>query len=393
MMLRRESRKTIYCLPFIVCSNDIRIGTITIKPIKALIKDENCKELLKEKVFGDDGCVIEIDGFRSGDFYNKNIDIEINRAIEALKASYFYCSPPSIMNIKGFIGNETFECFQLIEKMKPMANTHFEHKIQFSNGMSNFYLSLDKYYKFRAEFIDNFKLRIHKNDFMYYGLFYECISIDQVFSVVRLYNKCWGLYSANDFFDKALYSRVSIEVLSKFKFSKGSKPIHDAFKFIFLRLRETIEGFNYNDKNDKFLYSIYLDNIKPCFDSICNKIERYFFALADARNYIAHEGKEHSNFLTISPYLIFFPVFFTLLSQKDETTSDVYRYIFLLGLFMYDVETWDDIDFSKFPTRRSHLDSYLNWAKVYPKYLEHNKEAAYCLLLGFKTFIEDAKKP
>ncbi|WP_157737653.1 hypothetical protein [Kosakonia cowanii] len=113
--------------------------------------------------------------------------------------------------------------------------------------------------------------------------------------------------------------------------------------------------------------------------------------MADARNYIAHEGKEHSNFLNISPYLIFFPVFFTLLAEKNETTSDVYRYIFLLGLFMYDVDTWDYIDFRKFPTKRSHLDSYLNWAKVYPKYLEHNKEAAHCLLLGFKTFIEDSK--
>lgn len=390
-MLRHDNRKVIYCLPFIVCSNDIRIGTITIKPIKTIIDDENCNELLNEKVFGDDGCIIEIDGFRSGDFYNKNIDIEINRAIEALKASYFYSSPPSMMNINGFVGNETFECFQLIEKMKPIANTHFEQKIQFSNGMTNFSLSLDKYYKFRSEFINNFKLRIHKNDFMYYNLFYEDISTDQVFSVIRLYNKCWGLYSAKDFFDKALYSRVSIEVLSKFKFSKGGKSIPDAFKFIFLKLREKIEGFNYNNENDKFLYSIYSDNIKPIFDSICGKIEKYFLALADARNYIAHEGKEHSNFLNISPYLIFFPVFFTLLAEKNETTSDVYRYIFLLGLFMYDVDTWDYIDFRKFPTKRSHLDSYLNWAKVYPKYLEHNKEAAHCLLLGFKTFIEDSK--
>ncbi|AST69277.1 hypothetical protein BFG07_11605 [Kosakonia cowanii] len=199
MMLRHDNRKVIYCLPFIVCSNDIRIGTITIKPIKTIIDDENCNELLNEKVFGDDGCIIEIDGFRSGDFYNKNIDIEINRAIEALKASYFYSSPPSMMNINGFVGNETFECFQLIEKMKPIANTHFEQKIQFSNGMTNFSLSLDKYYKFRSEFINNFKLRIHKNDFMYYNLFYEDISTDQVFSVIRLYNKCWGLYSAKDF--------------------------------------------------------------------------------------------------------------------------------------------------------------------------------------------------
>ncbi|MGK3176320.1 hypothetical protein ACSLST_01795 [Klebsiella pneumoniae] len=391
-MQRDERRRVIYCLPFILCEDDICFGHVIIKPIRNIINNDVCKELLSGEVFENNGCVIEIDGFKSGDYYDKNIDLKIGYSIEALKTSYFYLSPSSSMDIRGFIGNETFECFKIFERSKSIANIHFEHKIQMSNGMTNFSFSLDKYYKFRSEFLNNFKLKVRESDFSHFNVFYDKTHDDSILSILTLYNKCWGLYSAKDFYDKALYSRVSIEVLSKLKCNNSNKSIPESFGIFFSEVKNLIEHHDFTGKDERFLYEIYENKIKPCFYVISKRIEKYFLDLAGARNYIAHEGKEHPSFFNISPYLVFFPVFFIILSRKSEISNcDIYRFVFLLGLFMHDVNTWDKIDFREIRPKRSHLDSYLNFARVYPHYLKNENESAHYLLKGFINFLNDSK--
>lgn len=75
--------------------------------------------------------------------------------------------------------------------------------------------------------------------------------------------------------------------------------------------------------------------------------------------------------------------------SDDIQRKDIYRFIFLLSLFMYEVDSWQMIDFETFPSKRTHLQSYINFSRCYHKYVKDNKESAKYMLIGFENWLKE----
>lgn len=391
--MHNEERRIIYCLPFVLIESDIFLNGLTLRPLKSILHKENCVDLLKNKIFDNLGTVIETSEFKSGDYYSLETDVKISNFLEIIKFSYFFISPSDFLDSGGFLGSESFECFRLLEKRKNFDSLTFEHKVFFSNGMTNFSFSLEKYYNSRASLLNNFRAKVSKSELDYVNPLIKHINDKDNTLIIRLYNKCWGLYSIHDFLDKALYSRVSIEVLIKKQVTlKGNisltkKNYLDEF---FNKATSIIK----HKEIDCRILSLYEEKILPNIEKIKENIDEYLNALADARHSIAHDGVHLNEFTNVAPYLIFFPLLFVVfLSEDDISEKDVFRIIFLLGLFKYDINTWNYIDFKQIQTKRSALNCYIYFSRVFHKYLNgHPPEVVEAFILGIENWLIESEK-
>ncbi|HHT0552633.1 hypothetical protein N2K17_26485 [Klebsiella michiganensis] len=384
-MLNITDRRIIYCLPSIFCQETIKLGNLLIRPLSEAVKDnDNCAKLLMDFPFNRESSVIETLTFKSGDFFTQLNDLEIRDSLEILKFSYFFEFPSSLLDINGFVGNETFECYPVIELNSELTCFGVEHKMPFTNGMSNYLLSLKSYFQYRTIFLENFSLRLKQKDFSYYSVFYGLNKKTDTLDLFKMYNKCWGVYSAYDFSDKALYSKITLELLSSRHVANGNK-VGKTFTLFFEKLRRIIGSIA-----DDVLFHVYKEKIDSKIDIVTKRIEDYFLSLNVERKNIAHEGKSSHQFINVAPYLVFFPVFLMVLECSDDIQrKDIYRFIFLLSLFMYEVDTWQMIDFETFPSKRTHLQSYINFSRCYHKYVKDNKESAKYMLIGFENWLKE----
>ncbi|UUE46361.1 hypothetical protein [Pectobacterium aroidearum] len=383
-----KKRKVIYCLPFVFSERKIAVGNITINPIKYIFEDDKFNDLLQDFPFNKNCSVIETDTFKSGDLFDPQTYFEINKSLEILKFSYFFESPSEIMGVNGFVGNESFDFYPILERKSQLANIGFEHKIPFSNGMSDRLLSLDTYFKFRSNFLINFSLNITNEKFTYYPFFYSVSEKFDDIDLFKMYNKCWGIYSIYDFSDKALYSKISIELLSKKYFENGNK-VGKTFSLFFNKVNTILSNSgSYNSD----IFDVYNRYILSKIEEIIKSVDDYFHELNEERKNIAHEGKESSRFINVTPYLILFPILILVLECSEELKDrDIYRLIFLLGLFMHRVDSWQKPDFEgPIPGKRTHLNSYLNFSRLYPKYVENKSDAAGHMLKVFEKWLKES---
>ncbi|WP_432369009.1 hypothetical protein ACRPH4_05630 [Pantoea allii] len=382
-----NQRRVIYCLPFIYCNKKTKIGNVTIKPLFCLSESESCKGLIEGLKFDKKSSVIEIDDFNSGDFFTYSTYNKIKDSLEVLKISYFFEYPSSLMSIDGFIGNETFECHPVIELDFNLSAFGVEHKINFSNGMTNFNLSLDVFLNYRVGFYRSFSLNITDISFDYYSLFESVSKDSNLIDLIRIYNKCWGLYSSLDFSDKALYSKISIELLSK-RYGKNGNLVEKTFSSFFNYITDLIDEFEFKNPLIKNIYKL---KVSPHMDTVISVFNDYFKSLNSERKKIAHEGKVSGGFINVTPYLIVFPAMLLVLEGSEYLREkDIYRFIFMLSLFTFNIEKWQKIDFESQPIgKRTNLDNYVNFSTCYPRYLEINTESSLAMMIGFENWLEE----
>ncbi|MCG9761183.1 hypothetical protein L1D50_18960, partial [Pseudoalteromonas sp. Isolate6] len=135
-------RRIAYYLPNLHLEDDINLGQFRL--LKAS-KWDNSESLIEQKVFGDiNGTLIEVDGFSTGDMFSPTVNESIYRELELIKFAYFFSA---LSNHYGFVSNDAFEVFRIIEKNKDPS---FEHKVCLNNGIDSFLMSLDKYYNSKA---------------------------------------------------------------------------------------------------------------------------------------------------------------------------------------------------------------------------------------------------
>ncbi|MDU4291145.1 hypothetical protein [Mixta calida] len=387
-----NNRKLLYCLPYVFTKKEIVLENIIIKPLSSIVNSDYCKVLLNDFPFNINCSIIETSNFKSGDLFNIVYDYEIKELLEVLKFSYFFERPSALMEINGFVGNESFELCPILEKKTQLKNLGFEHKVSFSNGMFDSLFSLDNYFSFRAAFLENFTVTITNEKFSYYSMYYRIYKKQKFFDVFKMYNKCWGIYSIYSFSDKALYSKISIELLSKNYHNNGNKVLKMLISF-FEKLKIIINNYNYVNRD---LYTIYKNDIEPRLKQIESVIADYFNELNDERKRIAHEGRCSSEFINVAPYLIILPIIVLVLEcDSDINEKDIYRLIFLLGLFLYETNSWQSIKYDPndpLPGKRTNLSSYINFCRCYPKYVKNRSEAAKFMLEGFQNWLAVSKK-
>ncbi|EPA3144649.1 hypothetical protein [Pantoea agglomerans] len=370
-MNNNHNRRVIYVLPFVWIEDEIFIDGFTLKPYQYILKDESLQSLLEGQPFNRScGAIIETSNFKSGDEYDSKTDYYILRLLEAIKFSFFITSQPERLDCRGFFGAESFELFRIIEKREDFINLKFEHKVTMSNGMNDFSYSLDEYYKSRAQTLNNFTVKLHASDLILIHKISKHIDNENISLIMKLYNKCWGIYSIHDKFDKALYSRVSIEVLIKEISGLTKKNYIDTFITTANSLIKKSSTLN------KEILSLYEINIEPCLGDIKKQLEKYLLALTDARHSIAHDGLYQYEFKNVPPYLIFFPVFFIVFFNKEEIDDcDLYRIIFFLGLFTYDMNKWNEYEIGAIHTTRSPISTYLYFSRVFYKFINVKHES------------------
>ncbi|EFT8696952.1 hypothetical protein HVA93_003545 [Salmonella enterica] len=370
-MNNNHNRRIIYILPFVWIENEIFIDGFTLKPRQHLLNDESLQSLLEGHPFNSScGVIIETSNFKSGDEYDSETDYYILRLLEAIKFSFFITSPPERLDHRSFFGAESFELFRIIEKREDFSNLKFEHKVIMSNGMNDYSYSLDEYYKSRAHTLNNFTAKLQASDLIYIHKISKHIDNENISLIMKLYNKCWGIYSIHDNFDKALYARVSIEVLIKEVNGLTKKNYIDTF---ITTVNSLIKKSN---ELNKEILSSYEVNIEPGLENIKTQLEKYLLDLTDARHGIAHDGLYQYEFKNVPPYLIFFPIFFIAFLNKEELDNcDLYRIIFFLGLFTYDMKEWNEYESGAIHTIRSPISSYLYFSRVFYKFINKKHES------------------
>ena len=387
-----NNRKLLYCLPYVFTKREIVLENNIIKPLSSIVNSDYCKVLLNDFPFNMNCSIIETSNFKSGDLFNIEYDCEIKELLEVLKFSYFFEMPSALMEINGFVGNECFELCPILEKKTQLRNLGFEHKVSFSNGMFDYLFSLDNYFSFRAAFLENFTVTITNEKFSYYSMYCRIYKKQNFLDVFKMYNKCWGIYSIYSFSDKALYSKISIELLSKNYNNNGNK-VFKMLNSFFEKLKVIINNYKYVNSD---LYTIYKNDIEPRLKQIDSVIADYFNELNDERKRIAHEGRCSSEFINVAPYLIILPIIVLVLEcDSDINEKDIYRLIFLLGLFLYETNSWQSIEYDlddPRPGKRTHLSSYINFCRCYPKYVKKRSEAAKYMLEGFQNWLSESKK-
>jgi len=384
-MKNLEERRVVFCMPFISCKEKIVIGKFAIKPLHIIKNKEQCIDLLCDKMFNNNWSVVEVEGFNSGDKFSYEKYNEIKVFLEIIKISYFYEYPSNSMSVIGFVGNETFECHPVFEMDSNVAVFGSEHKLAVSNGMSNYLLSLNDFLKNRIGFFKAFSLNFSDIKLNYYYIFERIFKEKDMMDLLVVYNKCWSLYSAFDFSDKALFSKVSIELLSK-RYGKKGNLVSKLFSQYFDELDDLIKSYDFINNDVR---RIYTKKIEPVIDIIKSIFNDYFSLLNEERKLIAHEGRTNSDFINVAPYLIAFPAMILVLEGKAYLQDrEIYRLIFMLGLFTYNPKVWQEIERDKgLAAKRNPLESYINFSICYPKYLEARNGSALTMLNGFENWL------
>ncbi|WP_323981808.1 hypothetical protein [Aeromonas media] len=374
-----KNRKVLYYLPLIYVAESIELHSFRIIKYS---KNKDTHSLLPFNIFDGNGSLIEVEDFSSGDKFNDSIHKKIFNAIDFIKFSYFSSNPSHIGDISGHISSEVFECFTILEKNKDPS---FEHKIQITNGMCNFYQSMEKYYLYRQS-IGLRRIEIHESDFLHSKLSIFSVNEDKLFTAMKLYNRCWEMYSIHSYFDKALLARTSIESL--LPIAKLNKRNYvDSFWDSLISIIEK------NCESSVVINEIY-NCIRPYINIINKNIKDNIDKLKCARDKLAHDGVEDSSHINVPFYLIWFPIFWMVLLRPNEISgSDALRLVLFLILMKYDVDEWQKIDTRAFlshgGSKMTHIHCYSHNSRVIPIYLKRNgiTEQDACVII--KNWLEN----
>lgn len=365
-------RKIAYYLPNLHLKDDIDLGKFRF--LKAS-KWDNSDLLIDPKVFGDiNGSLVEVDDFSTGDIFSPIINKSIYRELELIKFSYFLSS---VSNHLGFVSNDTFEVFRIIEKNKDPS---FEHKMRFSNGVDSFLMPLEKYFGSKALSGSFGRALLTRHDLKYYHLIKSLPLSDDELMIISIFNKTRNLYADNYFFDRVLFARIATEKLAK-KLDWKLPQITEKFLERALKFVESNK-----DKNEK-LVSFYIENVIQKKESIKTNIESYLSDLKDARHALVHAGEQNNNFQNICYFMAWFPITFMLSFEHKDISQDlVLQTIFLLAASSADIGKWQERKFTLTPGERTILESYEHLSRVMPELVSKGKdEYIEAHLQGFKS--------
>lgn len=351
-----KRRRVLYYLPLVHVKEIITFSDFSIKPF---LNDSNYSGLLLNSVFDGKGSIIEVDGFESGEYLDRETDFRIFDALEKLKFGYFFLNPSYSGSIEGYVSSENFECFRVIEKNPDGA---FEQKVELTNGMFSFSESLQTYYQYR---ISHQQKPIHLNAFQlsYVGFLTDGLNSADHMAAMRMYNRCWGTYSLHSHYDKALLAKVSIEVLLSLK---GIKKKESSKAFCEM-IMEAVNKFSSSSR-------LIIHIAKQCFArglDLEKEIELNLDGLKEARDKISHDGVPDYSYVNVPFYLVCFPLFWLVMFCSDKLTEqEGIRFSLFCGLMCFSVRDWQSIEFTKFPSRKSHLQIYVDSSRLFPRYLK-----------------------
>lgn len=357
-----KRRRALYYLPLVRVAESIKLSGFSIKPF---IKDSVYSDLLAGSVFDGAGSIVEVDGFESGGHLDLDVDTRVFDAVERLKFGYFFLNPSYSGSIFGYISSETFECFRVIEKNPDGA---FEHKVGVSNGMFEFSESLEAYHRHRVSHtqppVQLTECKLSYVDFLTDGL----VTADHM-AAIRMYNRCWSTYSIHSHYDKALFAKVSSEVL--IKLTNGSKKL--AAQEFSVAILKVVNKFS---KSSLAVSHIAKEFSKRGLD-LHDAIEANLNGLKEARDKISHEGVPNYSYVNVPFYLVWFPIFWLVIFCEDKLTEkESIRLALFCGLMCFRVNDWQQIGFESMRPRKSHLQIFDDCSIRIPKHTNRGDQAS-----------------
>lgn len=351
-----KKRKVLYYLPLIYAKETIKLSNFTIKPF---LHDSTYSSLLSDSVFDGKGSIIEVDGFESGDYLDRETDFRIFDALEKLKFGYFFLNPSYSGSFEGYVSSENFECFRLIEKNPDGA---FEQKVELTNGMFAFSESLHAYYQYRISHQQK-PIYLSTAQLSYVGLLTDGLDSADHMSAMRMYNRCWGTYSIHSHYDKALLAKVSSEVLLSLKGIKKNQ----SSKVFSEKMMDTINRFA---KSSQIVSHIKEQFLIQGLD-LEKEIELNLEGLKEARDKISHNGVPDYSYINVPFYLVWFPLFWLVMFCNEKLTEEEgIRFSLFCGLMCFNVPDWQKSEFTMSSARKSHLQIYVDNSKHFPQLLK-----------------------
>ncbi|MGK5015009.1 hypothetical protein [Janthinobacterium sp. HLS12-2] len=362
-----EERKIIYYLPFLETATVVEFSKFKITPF---FEKSEYGDLRPKGIFEGNGSLIEVNGFKSGDFYTREVDRLTFIVLERLKFGYFLYNPPHVMSHGGYVSSENFECFRLIETNEDPS---FEHKVYLSNGIYNFSESLKTYYESRVS-LKHRKISARKdfNLFTYVDFLSENITDEDLLTAMRLYNRCWSTYSLHNSLDKPIFARSSIEILAKNQYGEKNglkKFISEFFNKSFAKLDE----LSNSDETIKRLTALVTPNRIELENVVTEHLER----IKMARHSYAHAGVETEELTNMPFYLLWFPLFWiVLLNYEKMTPVEGIRLGLFFCLLKVNPERWQHIDFNVLPSniKYPHIRTYAHYSRILPIWAKTNPE-------------------
>ena len=382
--MEHSTRKSLYFMPFLLIDE-----TIESKGVR-LIKNNNQYDSLMPDIFKNcSGIYVElVEDFQSGDNYDDNIRVKIYNAIEILKFSYYTINTPMGDEYPGFVSESTFEIFTIIEANQDKS---FEHKMSVTNGISNFLMSLDDYYKYKFILGSRHSIIITENALIYFQYIYdECINNENKLSILRLYNKCLRITDINDCFDKIIFARASIETLIKIKESSLTKKNY--IETFIEKAKDFIS--DHLDDNSELLLKFYNNHVvnNNGLNTSKENLNTYLMLLTDVRHTLVHENIRNTDFRTIETYIAWFPLFFLLIFFEDKMNKkDVVRLILFLKLLQLDFKQWNKKDTKNY-SEMTCLEVYAQYTRTITVQLDkNNNEVISAYLEGFNSCFINGK--
>lgn len=364
--LRR--RKAFYYLPLIRLARTIKFSGFTIKPF---MEDSAYGSMLDDSVFDGAGSVVEVDGFESGGYLDPEVDARVFDSVERLKFGYFFFNPSHAGCVSGYVSSETFECFRIVEKN---PDGHFEQKVGVSNGMFEFSESLQAYYRHRISHtqrpIELTEFKLSYVDFLTEGL----VTADHM-AAIRMYNRCWGTYSIHSHYDKALFAKVSSEIVVSLKGINKKACARDFSAAIIKSVTKIAES-------SPVVSRIALEISKRGVN-LEGEIEANLNGLKSARDKISHDGVPDYSYVNVPFYLVWFPVFWLVMFCDNKLREkEGIRLALFCGLMCFKVEEWQSFRFESMHIKKSHLQIYIEHSSCIPQYLKREDAARlinYCM--------------
>lgn len=348
---KAKQRSVMYYLPLIHVENDIHGAGFCLRKYEHTLTSNF---LMPAGIFPEGGSLVEIEGFVSGDGFSTEIDIQVHQLLEKIKFSYFFLNPATAGHFGGYTSSENFECFRLFEKH---PDPSFEQKVTLSNGMYNFMHSMENYYKSRMT-LRQYKINLSSGDLYYVERLSKLNIDDELFSAIKLYNKCWETYSIHSYLDKALFARAGIEASLEYV---NLKPKN----FVPAFWGNSLAHIEAHAKTNPIVDVLWKE-LKPSLDEIKSNLDSELEDLRLARHKIAHGGGQVYEYQNVPFYLIWFPVFWISTLEKEQLSyEEGIRLALFMALIKRKVDAWS----YAVPPKRSHIDSYINFSRVIPKYL------------------------